>query len=96
MMARSGYIPITYGKFKYAGKSQCFKHVYKYSVRKNAGDGVYDKVMWGYTIGKSSKRGMKKAISSCPKYETEKAAAKAVDMYLISIGLEPVNILKRV
>tara|TARA_R110001606_G_scaffold38401_1_gene107634 strand:- start:2738 stop:2974 length:237 start_codon:yes stop_codon:yes gene_type:complete len=74
------------GGFYDIGKDKTYKSEYKYVYRYvSRKDGS---VMWqGQFYHNQTKSGKF--------YETEKEAAKAVDLFLIGKGKEPINILKR-
>lgn len=69
---------------RHVGKHAAYKHVYEYVNTKT-----------GRTVWQAVMRNPKTGSQNGKYYETDKDAAKAVDMFLINIGKEPVNILKR-
>ena len=70
-------------KYKRVKKGSSFKYVEKYTDS----DGG---VMWYARL-----RNTKTSMSGGKVCQTEHEAAKSVDLYLIGIGKEPVNVLKR-
>lgn len=69
---------------RHVAKHKNYKHVYEY-VNTKTGE-----VIWFARM-----RNPKTGSQNGKHYPTDKEAAKAVDMFLINIGMEPVNILKK-
>lgn len=68
---------------KYLGKSEKYRYVYLRRCRTTR------KILYLF-----KKRHKGKTVSKM--YDNERSAALAVDKFLISVGLEPVNILKKI